>query len=52
MRLTATNSVHSFAFSDEYWQANYQGGSSVSKGSSGGALLNENNQIVGQLLGG
>ena len=52
MRLTQTSSVGSYIFSDEFWQAYYQNGSATAPGSSGSALFNGGNQIVGQLLGG
>lgn len=51
MRITLTRSVHSFLFNSNFWQASYSDGT-VYRGSSGSALFNENNQIVGQLKGG
>lgn len=53
MRYTQTRFVRSYLFNDNYWQAGYQNGyGTVAKGSSGSALLNENNQVVGQLKAG
>lgn len=52
MRLTNTSSVGNYIFSDEYWQAYYQNASAMAPGSSGSALFNGSNQLVGQLKGG
>lgn len=51
MRHTQTRNVGTFAFNSNYWKANYSSGV-VAPGSSGSALFNENNQIIGQLKGG
>lgn len=51
MRYTQTSLVWTFFLNDNYWQAYYSNGA-VARGSSGSALFNENNQIVGQLKGG
>ena len=52
MRLTKTTRVNNYPLSDEYWRAFYQDGSAVTRGSSGGPLFNQDNQVVGQLYGG
>ncbi len=53
MRYTQTRFVRSYLFNSNYWQAGYQNGyGTMARGSSGAALLNENNQVVGQLKAG
>jgi hypothetical protein len=51
MRITTTKNVRSWLYNSSYWTAHYSSGT-VAPGSSGSALMNENNQIVGQLKGG
>lgn len=51
MRHTQTTRVRSYPLNGNYWQAFYQSGV-VTGGSSGAALFNEYNQIIGQLKGG
>jgi len=53
MRLTQTRTVRNFFWNLNYWQAYYApNAGAVSPGSSGSALFNENDQIIGQLKGG
>ena len=51
MRLTRTKDVRSFYYNNRYWTAHYSSGT-VTHGSSGSALFNENRQITGQLRSG
>lgn len=51
MRYTQTRFVRNYLFNSNYWQAGYNEGV-VDRGSSGSALFNENNQVIGQLKGG
>ena len=51
MRITHTQSVHHYWVNNNYWQSYYSNGV-VQKGSSGAALFNEYNQLIGQLKGG
>jgi hypothetical protein len=51
MRHTQTSTVRNYFFNSNYWQAFYSSGI-VEEGSSGSALFNEYNQIIGQLKGG
>jgi hypothetical protein len=48
MRITNTTSVTHFFWNEQYWKARYSSGT-VTKGSSGSALFNESDQVVGQL---
>lgn len=51
MRHTQTQNVNHFLVNNDYWQAYYSAGA-VTRGSSGSALFNEYNQVIGQLKGG
>ena len=51
MRITHTQSVHHYWVNNNYWQSYYSNGV-VQKVSSGAALFNEYNQLIGQLKGG
>jgi hypothetical protein len=51
MRITTTRDVKTFFWNNDFWSAHYSSGT-VDKGSSGSALFNQNNQIVGQLRSG
>ncbi len=51
MRITTTKKVATFLFNGQFWTAHYSSGT-VDKGSSGSALFNENDQVVGQLRSG
>lgn len=51
MRLTQTRTVRNYLLNSNYWQTFYSSGV-VAPGSSGSALFNEYNQIIGQLKGG
>lgn len=51
MRITTTKKVRTFFWNSDFWTAHYSSGT-VAKGSSGSALFNQNNQIVGQLRSG
>lgn len=51
MRITNTKNVRSWLYNSSFWTAHYSSGTTA-PGSSGSALMNENNQIVGQLRSG
>lgn len=51
MRITNTRNVRSWLYNSSYWTAHYSSGTTA-PGSSGSALMNENDQIVGQLRSG
>ena len=51
MRITNTKNVRSWLYNSSYWTAHYSSGTTA-PGSSGSALMNENDQIVGQLRSG
>ena len=51
MRITNTTYVNHFMWNELYWKAKYSSGT-VDHGSSGSALFNEYDQVVGQLSGG
>lgn len=51
MRITTTRNVRTWLYNSSYWTAHYSSGT-VDKGSSGAALFNESNQVIGQLKGG
>ncbi|HXR85166.1 MAG TPA: trypsin-like peptidase domain-containing protein [Hanamia sp.] len=51
MRITSTNNVRTWLYNSSFWTAHYSSGTTA-PGSSGSALINENDQIVGQLKGG
>jgi hypothetical protein len=51
MRITNTNNVRSWLYNSSYWTAHYSSGTTA-PGSSGSALMNENDQVVGQLRSG
>jgi hypothetical protein len=51
MRVTSTRTVNHFLWNNFFWTAHYSSGT-VAGGSSGAALFNEFNQVVGQLKGG
>lgn len=51
MRLTKTRNVLNYFLNDDFWQAYYRVGT-VAPGSSGSALFNEYNQVIGQLYAG
>lgn len=51
MRITNSRLVKTWYWNTLFWTAKYSSGT-VDKGSSGSALFNENDQIVGQLKGG
>ena len=51
MRVTSTRNVSHYLYNNFYWSAHYSSGT-VTGGSSGSALFNEFNQVVGQLRSG
>lgn len=51
MRVTSTRKVKDWLWNNMFWTAKYSSGT-VTGGSSGSALFNENGQVVGQLRGG
>jgi hypothetical protein len=51
MRITKTRDVKTFYWNGNFWTAHYSSGT-VDRGSSGSALFNEYNQVVGQLRSG
>lgn len=51
MRVTSTTSVGHWLWNNKFWTAKYSSGT-VDHGSSGSALFNEYDQVVGQLKGG
>jgi hypothetical protein len=51
MRITTTRKVKDWLWNNMFWTAKYNSGT-VTGGSSGSALFNENGQVVGQLKGG
>lgn len=51
MRVTSTRKVKDWFWNNMFWTAKYNSGT-VTGGSSGSALFNENGQVVGQLRGG
>jgi hypothetical protein len=51
MRITSTRNVNTWLWNPSFWTAHYSSGT-VDRGSSGSALFNENDQIIGQLRSG
>lgn len=51
MRITSGRKVKSWFWNNDFWTAHYSSGT-VTFGSSGSALMNENGQIIGQLRSG
>ena len=48
MRITTTRNVKHFYWDNNYWKATYSSGT-TDQGSSGSALFNEYNEVIGQL---